>query len=203
MPDDGQTAPEFDVCNGLRQGCVIAPNLFNLYFNVVINQWREKCSDVGVDILYKCGGKLVGERTRRPCHLRISELLFADDAVAVGANRSDMEHAASVLDDLVSKWGLTLSISNTKLLVAGTPRSEEEELTPLKLGKREVECVTDFKYLGSVLDGKGNMMKEVGEKIAKASRAFGVLREPVFKNNNLSLKTKRLVYRAGVLGVLL
>ena len=22
---DGQTTPEFDVCNGLRQGCVIAP----------------------------------------------------------------------------------------------------------------------------------------------------------------------------------
>ncbi len=51
---DGQVAPEFEVCNGLRQGCVIAPTLFNL----VISQWREKCGDFGVDILYRCGGKL-------------------------------------------------------------------------------------------------------------------------------------------------
>ena len=200
---DGQVASEFEVCNGLIQGCVIAPTFFNLYFNVVVNQWREKCSDFGVDILYKCGGKLVGERTRRPCHLRISELLFADDAVAVGTSRSGIEHAAGVLDDLISKWGLTLSISKTKLLVAGTPCSEEGEMRPLKLGGGEVECVTDFKYLGSVLDGKGDMMKEVEERIAKASRAFVALREPVFKNSNQSLKTKRMVYRAVVLGVLL
>ena len=46
-------------------------------------------------------------------------------------------------------------------------------------------------------------MKEVGEIIAKASRAFGALKEPVFRNSNLSYRTKRLVYRAVVLGVLL
>ena len=39
---DGQVAPEFEVCNGLMHGCVIAPALFNLYFNLVISQWREK-----------------------------------------------------------------------------------------------------------------------------------------------------------------
>ncbi len=40
---DEQVAPEFEVCNGLRQGCVIALALFNLHFNLVISQWREKC----------------------------------------------------------------------------------------------------------------------------------------------------------------
>ena len=34
-------------------------------------------------------------------------------------------------------------------------------------------------------------MKEVGERIAKASRAFGALRMPVFRDSNPSLKTKR------------
>ena len=37
---DGKTTLEFDVCNGLRQGCVIAPTLFNLYFVLVKEQWR-------------------------------------------------------------------------------------------------------------------------------------------------------------------
>ncbi len=32
----------------------------------------------------------------------------------------------------------------------------------------EVECVTNFKYLGSVLEANGGVGIEVGERIAKA-----------------------------------
>ena len=35
---DGQVALEFEVRNVLRQGCVPAPTLFNLSFNLVIGQ---------------------------------------------------------------------------------------------------------------------------------------------------------------------
>ena len=63
---NGNLTPDFEVCNGLRQGCVIAPSHFNLYCNLVISQWQKKCAGFGVDILYKCSGKLVGERTQKP-----------------------------------------------------------------------------------------------------------------------------------------
>ena len=43
---NGQVAPEFEVSNGLRQGCVIAPTLFNLYFALVMEQWRSKVQGV-------------------------------------------------------------------------------------------------------------------------------------------------------------
>ena len=32
-------------------------------------------------MLVKCGGKLVGKRTRRPSSFELSELLFADDGI--------------------------------------------------------------------------------------------------------------------------
>ena len=38
---DGATTPVIEVNNGLRQGCTIAPPLFNLYFNLVIEEWRR------------------------------------------------------------------------------------------------------------------------------------------------------------------
>ena len=57
-----------------------------------------------------------GERTRRPCSARVSELQFSDDLAAV----ESMEGAARILDDLLKEWGLTLSIEKTKLLVVGS-----------------------------------------------------------------------------------
>ena len=39
---------------------MLASTIFNLYFNIVIGQWRKKYVELGIDVLYKCGGKLVG-----------------------------------------------------------------------------------------------------------------------------------------------
>ena len=85
------------------------------HFNMVITCWRDCCQPFGVDILYKCSGKLIGERTRSPSSFTATELLFADDAAAVGTSRENMERTALV----TSEWGLTVSVSKTKLLVAG------------------------------------------------------------------------------------
>ena len=93
-----------------------------------------------------------------------------------------MESAAHKLDDLLRKWGLTLSIVKTKLLVAGD--SVADDMRPLRLDGGEVECVTEFKYLGSIVEAKGGIAQEVGEKIAKVSKAFGALREPIFRDSS-------------------
>ena len=47
------------------------------------------------------------------------------------------------------------------------------------------------------------MNPDVDKRIAQASKAFGTLRKAVFMDKNLSIKTKRKVYQACVLSVLL
>ena len=51
------------------------------------------------------------------------------------------------------------------------------------------------------MEGKGEVLLDVEDKIARASRAFGA--RPVFNDGNLSRGTKRMVYKVAVLGVLL
>ena len=132
---------------------------------------------------------------------KVTELQFADDAALVGSSREEIERAARVLDSVTTEWGLTMSIPKTKLLVVGT--CDEEDLRPLTIRGKTIEVVSDFRYLGALVEAHGEVLMDVEDRIGRASRAFGALCRPVFRDSNLSLRTKRMVYRAVVLGVLL
>ena len=79
----------------------------------------------------------------------------------------------------------------------------DNDLQPISIGGDTIESVPEFRYLGSIVEAHGEILKEVEDRIARASRAFGTLCRPVFQDNKLSLETKRMVYRAVVMGVLL
>ena len=49
---DVTTTPMIELNNGLRQGCTIAASLFNLYFNLVIEEWRRQCQPFETEMLY-------------------------------------------------------------------------------------------------------------------------------------------------------
>ena len=67
----------------------------------------------------------------------------------------------------------------------------------------EIGSVDEFMYLGSVIAVSGRMDTDVDNRIAKASRAFDALRKAVFLDRDLSLCTKRMIYQACVMSVLL
>ena len=98
---------------------------------MVIEEWRRRCQPFGsVEVLYKCGDKLMGELTRRPSSMVVTECQYVDDAAVVGDTRESIERAAHALTKVTSEWGLTMSFPKTKLLVAGA-RCEEEDLQPI------------------------------------------------------------------------
>ena len=71
---------------------------FIQYLKFGIHQWRERFQHFGMEIHYKCGGKLVGERMWTPLKTTITELQFADDAALVGSSREEIGRAARALD---------------------------------------------------------------------------------------------------------
>ena len=190
---------EIAVMNGLRQGCTMAPTLFNLFFNLVVEAWRWECREVAVTVLYRADGRLIGSRSKME-QTSWSELQFADDMAVVTTSRAGMIHAMLKLFEVTSRWDLTVSVPKTKVMVIG--RGEEVQL-PLQVGDIQLEAVSHFKYLGSILHQNGLSESDVKERIARASRTFGMLRKPIFNNKSLSVPTKRTVYRAVVLSTLL
>ena len=58
---DGSILDPISVENGLRQGCCMAPVLFNLYACLFVERWVERVADiagVGVNVMYKHDRKL-------------------------------------------------------------------------------------------------------------------------------------------------
>ena len=67
---------------------------------------------------------------------------------------------------------------------------DDADIAPVQVGGGEIEVVPHFTYLGSVLSSDGDVMEDVKNRIARASRAFGCLRVPIFSNPILSVSTK-------------
>lgn len=99
----------------------------------------------------------------------------------------------SVAQDL----GLSVSMSKTKMMVTGRGVTEEDT-APVCMGVDEIECVSEFQYLGSLVTTTRRAKPDVDRRIARAS-----LHRAVFGNRDLTVTTKRSVYQACVLSVLL
>ena len=62
---NGGTTDKNTIRNGLRQGCTMAPVLFNLYFVVMVACWRGHCPKAGITVRYRIGMRLVWGRTAK------------------------------------------------------------------------------------------------------------------------------------------
>ena len=69
--------------SGVRQGCVIAPLLFNIYMDFVVRQaLAQMPPDCGVKLAYHADGQLLRSDGHGVGDLRlVSLLLYADDMV--------------------------------------------------------------------------------------------------------------------------
>ena len=172
--------------------------------------WHNRSSGAGVSVLYKHGRKLVGGHTAksRLSEMRITESQFADNVALYAISWDSFELVAEEFMKVASEWGLTVSTEKTKGMFVGEGLNESD-IRPVQVDGGSVDVVQDFTYLGVNISRDRKMTSEVTGRIARAARearavrALGCLRMPVFKNKDLLLATKRAVYGAVVLAALL
>lgn len=101
----------FDIGRGVRQGCVIAPLLFNIYFDCVVRlALAEMPEGCGVQLAYRAEGEVLPWHVRcggPSTMLTIASLMYADDLVLMSCDRAELEQMLRVFDSVCSRIGMS------------------------------------------------------------------------------------------------
>lgn len=198
---NGEISRPFEIRSGVKQGCVLAPTLFGVFFSLLLHH-AFRSSREGVLLHTRHDGKLFNlARLRAKTKVKtvlIREMLFADDAAFVSHTEEGLQALMDNFSSACEDFGLTISIKKTEVLAQGTQADPT-----IRIRDQVLNNVSSFKYLGSTISSNLSLDAELNSRIGKAAAVFGKLEKRVWSNHKLRLKTKARVYTACVLSTLL
>ena len=200
-------SPPFPVTSGTKQGCIIAPTLFSIFFSMMLHVAFKDAVD-GINIKSRFDVRLTSIATRHfdaktlVCMSTIRELLFADDCALAADTVEGLQRLCDCFSSASRRFGLTISIKKTEVLYQ--PARGNAYVPPaIFIEGKQLKAVELFKYLGSIVSRDASADAEIAARIAKATAAFGRLTKRLWKNRNIRVDTKISVYKAAVVTSLL
>ncbi|KAK7865974.1 hypothetical protein R5R35_009402 [Gryllus longicercus] len=203
----GGVTDGFIISNGVRQGCVLAPLLFNIFMTAFIISLDRTLQDRGMNIRYRFDkglynlARLKAQRNVRNRYL--TELQYADDLVILAKSEPEAQRMMDTFASVYKSLGMEINSSKTKSLFMYCSGPTLPQRNGLIIDGTSIELVEQFNYLGSLVTTGGDLDAEISHRIRNASYAFYKLRDRVFNCNDLTIRTKIMVFKAVVLSILL
>ena len=140
---------------GVLQEGMISPQLFNEYVKDLGNH------------LNKSLGVTLGNQI-------ISHLFFADDLIIISDSPEGWQKQLDLFHSYNQKWHLIASIKKTKVMIFN--KKIVKKFTQFKLGDREIEICSNYKYFGLMCSSKGkHIFKDSYNYIANQAKKSHVL----------------------------
>ena len=196
--DGGVCSGWFAVEQGLRQGCVLASLLFNIFLAAVINV-AYTCFKADKDIMdVWCTRKSKGGREEANAGEPVLAtllwgMLYADDAGVVSPSPEQLRKMMGVTLVVCAAFGLTVSEAKTEIICLRTKGMPESTAT---FGVEEAGQV--YNQTNSFVDFGGNvdLFIEVDQRMRNAWCSFRKYTLKLYNRPSASLKFKIRMLRA-------
>ena len=170
-----------EIKRGVRQGCVLSPDLFTLYSEVIM---REIDTVEGFSV----GGR------------NLNNVRYADDTVIVADSAEKLQELVRVLNEASEEKGLRINIAKTQCMVV-SKRNEPIECQ-VNINQEPIRKVEEFQYLGSVLTSDGRCTTEIKRRIGIAKTAFRKMKN-LLTNGRICIETRKRAVKTYVWSTLL
>ena len=183
---DRSISDPFPTTSGVRQGCVAAPNLFNVAVDYWLKKTLERCPNLGIS-------------QSEPSYAKITDLCYADDVSIFAELLDTISNALEILSEEASPLGLSVNWAKTKI------QSLSDFLSPLpstiQMNNSSIEAVTEFIYLGSKITSDCSSSEDIDRRIRLAFGSFGRLHK-VWRSSKIRNTTKIRVLNTCILPIL-
>ncbi|KAG0730593.1 Retrovirus-related Pol polyprotein from type-2 retrotransposable element R2DM [Chionoecetes opilio] len=174
----------FPVNTGVRQGCVLAPSLFNACMDWVLDKVVDQRD---------CGASIG--------NTKITDLVFADDAVIFAESLEVLVMALEALHEEAKPLGLEVSWLKTKVQVFEDLL--DEAVQTVHACGEDIEILESFTYIGSAVHNDGGSRQEVLRRIGIAHGVMDSLSGSIWRCRYLRRRTRIRIFKSLVISVLL
>jgi hypothetical protein len=124
---------------------------------------------------------------------KINNLRYADDTTLIAANITDLQDLLQKVKNSSEKAGLFLNLKKTKIM-------STTKLQSFKMGNEELEVVSSFTFLGSMIEENGDCKADIKRRLTlDREAALGL--DKIWKGKDVSKETKARLMEALVFPV--
>ncbi|GFO08462.1 retrovirus-related pol polyprotein from type-1 retrotransposable element r2 [Plakobranchus ocellatus] len=151
MRIENKTSTFQDIKRGIRQGCVLSPDLFSLYSEIIMRNLENH------------PGIRVGRQN-------INNLRYADDTELIAENKEDLQKLLNTVEEESRKKGLELNSKKTEVMVIS--RKQESPKCDIFINKVKLKQTEKFKYLGTMISKDGKQTEKYQQELLRQRSTF-------------------------------